>query len=314
MTVERHDTGDQSAAVAIRTPRRSPCAPRAADEAEVWGALVIGLRDYVAQERLPHRCVLGMSGGIDSAVVAAHRRRRDRRRPVHGGVAAQRVLLRALPLRRRRPRRADRRALPRGADRADGRRVRRRAGADRPGRGERAGPRARHDADGAVERRGAPRPRYRATRASWPSATRRSTATRSAASPRSRTFRRRWSGGWRGGATPRRRVAASSRRSRRTRSASRRRPSCAPASSTPTRCPTTTCSTRSWRATSTATRACADIVAAGFDAAEVARIARLVDRAEWKRRQYPPGPKISFKAFGRDRRLPITNRWREVTD
>ena len=34
-------------------------------------------------------------------------------------------------------------------------------------------------------------------------------------------------------------------------------------------------------------------------------------RAEWKRRQYPPGPKISFKAFGRDRRLPITNRWRE---
>ena len=34
-------------------------------------------------------------------------------------------------------------------------------------------------------------------------------------------------------------------------------------------------------------------------------------RAEYKRRQYPPGPKISFKAFGRDRRLPITNRWRE---
>ena len=38
---------------------------------------------------------------------------------------------------------------------------------------------------------------------------------------------------------------------------------------------------------------------------------RLVDRAEYKRRQYPPGPKISLKAFGRDRRLPITNRWRE---
>ena len=41
------------------------------------------------------------------------------------------------------------------------------------------------------------------------------------------------------------------------------------------------------------------------------RVVRLTDAAEWKRRQYPPGPKISLKAFGRDRRLPITNRWRE---
>jgi NAD+ synthase (glutamine-hydrolysing) len=37
----------------------------------------------------------------------------------------------------------------------------------------------------------------------------------------------------------------------------------------------------------------------------------LVDSAEWKRRQFAPGPKISSLAFGRDRRLPITNRWRE---
>jgi NAD+ synthase (glutamine-hydrolysing) len=36
-----------------------------------------------------------------------------------------------------------------------------------------------------------------------------------------------------------------------------------------------------------------------------------VDAAEYKRRQYPPGTKITLKAFGRDRRLPITNRWRE---
>jgi NAD+ synthase (glutamine-hydrolysing) len=56
----------------------------------------------------------------------------------------------------------------------------------------------------------------------------------------------------------------------------------------------------------------AEIVAAGFDADEVARIARLVDHAEWKRRQYPPGSKISYKNFGKDRRLPITNRWREA--
>jgi NAD+ synthase (glutamine-hydrolysing) len=54
-----------------------------------------------------------------------------------------------------------------------------------------------------------------------------------------------------------------------------------------------------------------DIVAAGLDPQLVARVARMVDTAEWKRRQYPPGPKISLKAFGRDRRLPITNRWRE---
>jgi NAD+ synthase (glutamine-hydrolysing) len=54
-----------------------------------------------------------------------------------------------------------------------------------------------------------------------------------------------------------------------------------------------------------------DVIAAGYDPELVSRIARLVDSAEWKRRQYPPGPKISFKSFGRDRRLPISNRWRE---
>jgi NAD+ synthase (glutamine-hydrolysing) len=58
-------------------------------------------------------------------------------------------------------------------------------------------------------------------------------------------------------------------------------------------------------------RSAADLVAAGFDAVVVERILRLTDAAEYKRRQYPPGPKVSFKAFGRDRRLPITNAWRE---
>jgi NAD+ synthase (glutamine-hydrolysing) len=56
----------------------------------------------------------------------------------------------------------------------------------------------------------------------------------------------------------------------------------------------------------------AEIIEDGFDPALVQRVARMVDAAEWKRRQYPPGTKISFKAFGRDRRLPITNRWRET--
>ena len=55
----------------------------------------------------------------------------------------------------------------------------------------------------------------------------------------------------------------------------------------------------------------AELVAAGYDEELVANVIRLVDMAEWKRRQYPPGPKISPKNFGRDRRLPITNAWRE---
>ncbi|MEU7746995.1 NAD+ synthase [Nonomuraea sp. NPDC049158] len=56
-----------------------------------------------------------------------------------------------------------------------------------------------------------------------------------------------------------------------------------------------------------------ELIAAGHDPALVTRIIRLVDTAEYKRRQYPPGPKITPKNFGRDRRLPITNRWRETT-
>lgn len=54
-----------------------------------------------------------------------------------------------------------------------------------------------------------------------------------------------------------------------------------------------------------------EIVAAGFDRELVARTLRMVDTAEYKRRQYPPGTKISAKGFGKDRRLPITNGWRE---
>ncbi len=54
-----------------------------------------------------------------------------------------------------------------------------------------------------------------------------------------------------------------------------------------------------------------ELLARGFDPAVVDRVLALVDRAEWKRRQYPPGPKVTALAFGRDRRLPVTNRWRE---
>ncbi|KGH47277.1 NAD+ synthetase [Modestobacter caceresii] len=55
----------------------------------------------------------------------------------------------------------------------------------------------------------------------------------------------------------------------------------------------------------------AQLLERGHDPEVVARVLRLVDLAEFKRRQSAPGTKISLKAFGRDRRLPITNRWRE---
>ena len=53
----------------------------------------------------------------------------------------------------------------------------------------------------------------------------------------------------------------------------------------------------------------AELEEAGFDPDTVRRVARLVDRNEYKRRQAPPGVRVSPKAFGKDRRLPITNRW-----
>ena len=57
-------------------------------------------------------------------------------------------------------------------------------------------------------------------------------------------------------------------------------------------------------------RTVGDLVAAGHDPELVRRIARLVDLAEYKRRQFPPGPRVTTKAFGKDRRLPITNGYR----
>jgi NAD+ synthase (glutamine-hydrolysing) len=52
-----------------------------------------------------------------------------------------------------------------------------------------------------------------------------------------------------------------------------------------------------------------DLIAQGHDAATVRRVVRLIDTNEYKRRQAPPGVRVSPKAFGKDRRLPITNRW-----
>jgi NAD+ synthase (glutamine-hydrolysing) len=53
------------------------------------------------------------------------------------------------------------------------------------------------------------------------------------------------------------------------------------------------------------------LLTAGFDPELVRRVISLVDKAEYKRRQYPPGTKVSVRAFGKDRRLPMTSRWNE---
>jgi NAD+ synthase (glutamine-hydrolysing) len=55
----------------------------------------------------------------------------------------------------------------------------------------------------------------------------------------------------------------------------------------------------------------ANIIAEGFDETMVRRVAGLVLRSEYKRRQAPPGTRITYRAFGRDRRYPITSGWRE---
>ena len=54
------------------------------------------------------------------------------------------------------------------------------------------------------------------------------------------------------------------------------------------------------------------LIAAGFDKDLVIRVIAMVDKAEYKRRQYPPGTKVSKRAFGKDRRLPMTSSWREL--
>ncbi len=56
------------------------------------------------------------------------------------------------------------------------------------------------------------------------------------------------------------------------------------------------------------------MVAMGFDEATVRGVIRMVDRNEYKRRQAPPGVRITARAFGKDRRLPITNKYQTTDD
>ena len=92
-----------------------------------------------------------------------------------------------------------------------------------------------------------------------------------------------------------------------------RAPSCAPTSATRTRCRPTPSSTGCSRRTSSSTARARSCSPTASTATSVERALALIDRAEYKRRQAPPGVKLRPKAFGRDRRTPITNRWRGLT-
>ena len=92
-------------------------------------------------------------------------------------------------------------------------------------------------------------------------------------------------------------------------STSRRPPSCAPTSATTTACRPTTSSTRCSRPTWRRTAPSTSSSPRASTAALVERVAALVDAAEYKRRQMAPGVRITAKSFGKDRRLPITNRY-----
>jgi NAD+ synthase (glutamine-hydrolysing) len=59
-------------------------------------------------------------------------------------------------------------------------------------------------------------------------------------------------------------------------------------------------------------RSIREMIDAGFEEEAVRKVVEMVDRSEYKRRQAPPGVKITPRAFGRDRRLPITNRFRQT--
>ena len=89
------------------------------------------------------------------------------------------------------------------------------------------------------------------------------------------------------------------------------RRACARTRRTRTRCRPTTCSTRILERLVEREEPVADIVAAGFDARQVLRVDRMLNLAEYKRRQAAPGVKVTLRNFGRDRRYPIMNKFRD---
>ena len=284
--------------------------PRLDPVEEVWRAVGLGLRDYVRKNGF-RKVLLGVSGGIDSTRRGDHRRgragRRERRRRSATPASTRRRAPRTTP-----PSWPRTSAWTTGSSRSSRWSTRSSRPLGLTGVAEEnLQARVRASSGWASPTRRAHSSSPTPTRARCRSGTRRSTATAWAGSPRSRTCPRPWCGSSPAGATGMRRRAASRPRFRRRRSPSRRRPSCGRARPTRTRCRPTRSSTRSSPATSGCAHGRERLIADGFDPATVDKVIQLVDRAEWKRRQFAPGPKISPLAFGKDRRLPITSRWRE---
>ncbi len=285
-------------------------AARISDEAEVWRALVAGLRDYVRKNGFS-TVVLGMSGGIDSAVVAAIAADAIGGENVYGVSMPSALLLGALAHRRRRPGPADRRALRGRADRTDGRGVRL----------------------GSIELTGLAEENVQArVRGSTLMALSNAHGHLVLATGNKSELAVGYStiyGDAVGGFAPIKDVPKTLvwRLARWRNSHAELHGELPPIPPNSISKPPSaelrpgqldTDSLPDYEVLDAILERYVDgdqgvrqIVGVGFDAALVERVARLVDGAEWKRRQYPPGPKISFKAFGKDRRLPITNRWRE---
>ncbi len=280
-------------------------------EEEVYRALVTGVRDYVEKNGFD-KVVIASSGGIDSALTVL---------VAVDALGPERVVTVTMPSRysseghevgcpdpvgepRGRAARDPDRAGDRGVRRASRRRVRRPRA--RPDRGEPPGARPRQHRDGPLEQ-------VRLARAHDREQVRDVGRLRDALRRHGRRVRGP-QGRLQAVGLPARAVAqrpgGPRDSSRRRCSSGLLRRSCVPISATTSRSRPTRCSTRSSRATSRTTWTRASSWPRACPEEDVGRVIRLVDLAEYKRRQAPPGVKISPKAFGRDRRLPITNRWR----
>ena len=306
-----------SAAVADHpepTPRRPRSRPLLDPVDEVYDALVLATRDYVTKNGFTD-VVFGLSGGIDSSLVAVHRRRRPRRRARARRVDAEPLLV-------RRTRRTDAEALCR------------RRSASSCARSPSSRPTPPSSRCWRRASRGCPRTSPRRTcspasaaRSSWRSRTSSAgwlvltTGNKSELAVGYSTLYGDTAGGFAViKDVPKllvydlcrlvQRAGRPRGRSRSRCSRSRRRPSCGPTSATTSRSRPTRCSTRCSRPTSRTTSRAASWSRPGFDPALVDRITRLVDSPSTSGGRTRPGPRITPKAFGKDRRMPITNGYR----
>ncbi len=290
-------------------------APTLGDEPEVYAALVTGVHDYVSKNGF-ERALVAVSGGIDSALVAL---------VAADALGPDRLTCVVMPSPHSSPEtQADARTIAANlgaelieipiedamhayGEAAGGSRGRRRNRCRRGPRGrEPAGAHPRQPDHGALQPQRLAGAHHRQQERDTRSATRRSTGTWRAASRCSRTCRRRSSTGWFATATT-------------SPAASWCRPRCStgapsaelrPGQRDDDSLPPYEILDRILEAYVEEDRGREQMIADGLPADVVDEVIALVDRAEYKRRQAPPGIKITPRAFGRDRRMPITNRYR----